>query len=222
MIYIYGDSHGNFNFKNLNLIHKNCYHNSITMFRIGRDNIIINFNKSEIKENDTIVLVYGEVDCRCHIQKQIDLGKDEDAVIREIVTNYFITIKNNVPEKTNIIIVGVVPPKYKSNDETKENNDIINMFPIVGTNLDRVRYTAKVNALLEEMSNIHNYNYFNPYYYYTSPDGTLKPELSDNGVHILKNVFFLEKFMELHKKINPHHEQYILPRISTKLNMAFT
>jgi hypothetical protein len=48
------------------------------MFRIGRDNNIINFNKQQIKEKDTILLVYGEIDCICHIQKQINLGKEED------------------------------------------------------------------------------------------------------------------------------------------------
>ena len=55
MIYIYGDSHGTFSFKNLKLNHKNCICNSITMFRIGRDNIIINFDKNiKMSENDII------------------------------------------------------------------------------------------------------------------------------------------------------------------------
>lgn len=45
MIYIYGDSHANFSFKNLKLHHNNLHSNGTTMFRIGRDNIIINFNK---------------------------------------------------------------------------------------------------------------------------------------------------------------------------------
>jgi hypothetical protein len=38
MIYLYGDSHTNNCFKNLTLPHTNFYSNSITMFRIGRDN----------------------------------------------------------------------------------------------------------------------------------------------------------------------------------------
>ena len=73
MIYIYGDSHGGFSFKNLKLDHKNCICNSITMFRIGRDNHIINFNKDIImNKNDIVILCYGEIDCRCHIQQQIN------------------------------------------------------------------------------------------------------------------------------------------------------
>jgi len=221
MIYIYGDSHANFNFKNLILPHKNYYHNSITMHRIGRDNIIINFNRSQIKEKDTIVLVYGEVDCRCHIHRQIKLGKEEDAVIYKLVSSYFITIQNNVPLQTKVIIVGIVPPTYRPNEETSDD-DPTRILPIIGTNEERVRYTYKVNILLEEMANTHNYVYFNPHSYYTSSEGTMKPELSDNCVHIGNNTYLLEKFVELYEKLNqPEREHIIFSPILKKMNMMF-
>ena len=221
MIYIYGDSHANFNFKNLILPHKNYYHNSITMHRIGRDNIIINFNRSQINEKDTIVMVYGEVDCRCHIHRQIKLGKEEDAVIYELVSNYFITIQNNVPLYTKVIIVGIVPPTYRPNEETSDD-DPTRILPIIGTNEERVRYTYKVNQLLQEMANIYNYVYFNPHSYYTSSEGTIKPELSDNCVHIGNNTYLLEKFVELYEKINqPEQEPIIFSPIPKKMNMMF-
>ena len=76
MIYIYGDSHANNNFRGLTLPSINKYESSITMFRIGRDNSIINFESSN--ESDTNILCYGEVDCRCHIQQQINLNFNED------------------------------------------------------------------------------------------------------------------------------------------------
>ena len=93
MIYIYGDSHARLSFRNLSLPHMNLNHDSITMFRIGRDDIIINFNKDIIKKDDIIILSYGEVDCRCHIQRQINLGRNEDDIINELVNNYLKTIK---------------------------------------------------------------------------------------------------------------------------------
>ena len=105
MLCIYGDSHGRFSFKNLILPHKNYHNYSITMFRIGRDNIIINYDKSHHTKEDTICLVYGEVDCRCHIRRQILMGRDEDAVIQELVNNYFRTIRNNIIECKKIIVV---------------------------------------------------------------------------------------------------------------------
>lgn len=202
MIYIYGDSHASYSFKNLKINYTDLHENSITMYRIGRDNMIINFNKDIIKNGDIIVLSYGEVDCRCHIQKQIDLGKNENDIINEIVNNYFKTIKNNIKDlDVKIIIVGVIPPT-KQYDYEILHGPILHEFPFVGSDGDRVRYTNKVNQLLEEISINNNYIYFNPYSYYTRPDGTLKYELSDNSVHLGNNSFFLERFIDLHKKIS--------------------
>jgi len=202
MIYIYGDSHARISFKNLQLNYNDLHCNSITMFRIGRDNIIINFNKNIIKKDDIIVLSYGEVDCRCHVQRQINLGINEDIVIHELVNNYFRTIKNNTMNlDAKIVIVGIIPPTRQYDYEIL-NGPILHQFPFVGNDEDRVRYTNKVNKLLEELSHNNNYIYFNPYSYYTRPDGTLKHELSDTNVHLGQNEYFLEKFVELHRTIN--------------------
>jgi hypothetical protein len=59
MIYIYGDSHSSFSFRNLKFEHTDLNCPGITMFRIGRDNIIINFYKENIQKNDKIVITYG-------------------------------------------------------------------------------------------------------------------------------------------------------------------
>jgi len=199
MIYIYGDSHAHFSFKNLKLEYTDLYCPAITMFRIGRDNIIINFDKNRTtSENDMIIISYGEIDCRCHIQRQINNGKDEDDVINELVDKYFLTIINNIVGKSKIIIVAVIPPT-KRNDCEKIHGPILHEYPFVGKDEDRVRYTNKVNNKLEEYSNKNNYIYFNPYAYYTREDGTLKHELSDTNVHLGDTSHFLEKFYECYK-----------------------
>ena len=105
MIHIYGDSHAKNNFKNLNLPHRDLHQNSITMFRIGRDNCIMNFNNREHDQNSIICLVYGEVDCRCHIQRQINLGRNEDEVIYEVVDNYFKTIQKIIYSTSSVILI---------------------------------------------------------------------------------------------------------------------
>jgi len=205
MIHIYGDSHASFSFKNLKLPHNNMWCPSITMFRIGRDNTIINFNKNIINENDIIILVYGEVDCRCHIQKQKNLGYDEDIIINNLVINYYKTIQNNlvdlIDKNIKVIIVGIIPPT-KQNDYEILHGPILHEFPFLGTDNDRVRYTNKINNLLEEIAKNNNYIYFNGYSYYTRLDGTLKHELSDLNVHLKHNQFFLEEFYNLYTKIN--------------------
>lgn len=210
MIYIYGDSHAHFSFNNLNLPYNDLWKASITMYRIGRDNQIINFRNNKIIKfrnnkilqiNDIIIFVYGEVDCRCHIQRQIDMGRNEDDIINELVTNYMRTIKNNITvANVNIIIVGVIPPT-KQTDYEGHHGPIMHEFPFVGSDESRVRYTNKVNKLLEELANDNKYIYFNPYSYYTRDDGTLKHELSDLNVHLGDNSQFLKSFMDLHETI---------------------
>ena len=56
MIYIYGDSHAEFNFKRLKLPHINFRQANITMFRVGRDNEIINFN-SAVHNKESIICI---------------------------------------------------------------------------------------------------------------------------------------------------------------------
>jgi len=192
MLHLYGDSHCDNCFKNLKLEHKNFWQ-SITMYRVGRDNKIINFVDSK-----NIVLVYGEIDCRTNIGKQINLGRNEDEIIETLITNYFKTIANTSFDK--IIIVGIIPPT-KQNDYEKIHGPILHKHPFVHSDEDRVRYTKKMNHLLNEYCNKYNYIYFNPFDYYTREDGTLKYEFSDLTVHLGNNTYFLNKFYELYNEI---------------------
>ena len=66
MIYIFGDSHGGTNFLGLTLEHKNCSINSVTMFRVGRDNEILNWDPSFNGPENIFIFNHGEVDCRSY------------------------------------------------------------------------------------------------------------------------------------------------------------
>ena len=206
MIYIYGDSHANLSFKNLPLPHHKFYENSITMFRVGRDKSIMNFDKEWIMNDASdpsrrilISISYGEIDCRCHINRQINLQRDEDDIICELVNKYIDAIIDNTAGlDAKIVVVGVIPPTKRS-DYEHLYGQITHEFPFLGSDQDRVRYTQKTNRLLEELSNKNNFIYFNPYLHYTRDDGTLKYELSDNTVHLGDNSHFLEKFVELYE-----------------------
>jgi hypothetical protein len=200
MLYTYGDSHAKFCFKNLPIPYRDRHQSSITMFRVGRDNNIINFNNTEHDVNSIICLSYGEVDCRCHIQRQINLGRNEDEVIYEVVDNYFKTIQNNIIVFKKIIVIGVIPPTRQSDYENL-NGPILHEFPFVGNDEDRARYTMKVNNRIEHNCIKYDYIYFNPFDYYTRVDGTLKYELSDNCVHLGNNMYFLEQFIQMYRRI---------------------
>ena len=194
MFYIYGDSHSERPFRDLAIPHCKKQQPGITMFRTGRDNLIINHEHSFNNPENVFVLSYGEIDCRFHIGNQIKLGRNEDSIIRELVENYFKTIKNNILTFKQIIVVAVVPP-VKQKEYEIANTD----FPFSNSDEDRVRYTTKMNTLLEEHCAKNNFVYFDPYDFYKRPDGTLKFELSDGMVHIKDTAHYLEKFVQICK-----------------------
>ena len=204
MIHIFGDSHGTNTLKNLNTLNIPSINKSvsaITMHRIGRDNKIINFDKKDIKPNDIICLLYGEIDCRCHVKKQVDLGRIENDVIKSLVEDYFKTIKNNINNINSIkvIIIGVIPP-VKQYEYEKLNGPITHEYPFVGTDEERVRITNYMNMLLEQYAIDNNYYYFYPYDSYKNNDGTLIFELSDKICHINDNTNILKLFYDTYIK----------------------
>ena len=200
MIHIYGDSHANSSFKNLQLPFVDHHQSNITMFRIGRDHTIVNYNNTDHDENSIICLVYGEIDCRCHIHKQINIGKEEEEIIHDLVEQYFSTIKNQITLFKKIIIVAAIPPTKRSDYETK-HGPITHEYPFMGTDEERVRYTRKLNQLVEHMCKENQYIYFDPYATYTRDDGTLRFEYSDNTVHLGDTAAFLKEFMEVYQSI---------------------
>lgn len=204
MIYIFGDSHANNSYRNMNIngitvLDLHCP--SITMHRIGRDGVIINFDdhKNSYTDNDVFILCYGEVDCRCHIKKQMNLGVDEELIISELVNNYFHTIVKNISKNNKIIITAVIPPIRR---ESYENihGPITHDYPFVGTNEERLRFTQKMNSLLEfncEKLSKHfgySFHYFNPYSQYVCEDGHLDYSKTDDNVHIGNNDVIIEEF----------------------------
>ena len=195
-IFIYGDSHAKFSFQNLNCV--NLHEFSITMHRIGRDNMIINFNNHMHNSDSIIIICYGEVDCRCHIQRQIDLGREENDIINELVEAYFNTMKNNIIVYKKIIVCAIIPTTNQEIFEA-QHGPITHEFPFVGTNENRIRYTQKMNKLIEKKCTEYNYIYFNPYKKYTDDQGCLIYKLSDTVGHVKNNILILE---QLHNYIN--------------------
>jgi len=193
-IFIYGDSHAKFSFQNLYC--NNYQEHSITMHRIGRDNKIINFYNIMHNSNSVIILCYGEVDCRCHIHRQIQLGRREDEIISELVNGYFNTLKNNIIIYQKIIVCAIIPPMNKSKFEAI-HGPITHEFPMLGTDDERVRFTQKMNMLIQQKCVEYDYIFFDPYENYTDNEGCLKYELSDTICHIKNNEFILENIKKI-------------------------
>jgi hypothetical protein len=157
------------------------------MHRIGRDKSIVNW--IPCSPNDTIILAYGEVDCRGHIGKQIDLGRQEEDVITELTSEYIDTIRRVVTG--HVVVVAVIPPTTHA-EYRAENPD--GGFPFVSSDADRVRYTKKVNQSLAVLCKQNGFVLFDPYGPYTREDGCLRRELSDGNVHVGDTRHVLSQF----------------------------
>lgn len=169
------------------------------MHRVGRDNTIPGFHPSFNGSDNTFIFFYGEVDCRCHVARQLALDRKLDDIIEELTEKYINTIENNVRTYKKIIIGSVVPPLRRREWEDI-HGPITHEFPFVGTDEERSLYTRKVNKLLrEKIEKISDPRivFFDFYDHYAREDGTLKYELSDGICHIKENGYVLEKLIKV-------------------------
>ena len=194
---LYGDSHPLLLFNGLNIEHRNLFEFAKTMFRVGRDQQIINFRESHNSPERIFCLTYGEVDVRAHIGKQVYYGRHHMQICKELVEAYMKAIKSNITQYKAIIIVAVPPPVDPKDHEHIHNSPL----PFIGTNADRVIYTNDMNILLNAACQENGYHFLNPFDFYKKEDGILNYALSDGCIHIGKNEEFLKAFMVLYNSL---------------------
>ena len=166
----------------------------ITMHRVGRDNQILKFDTTFHEQDTTLCFVYGEIDCRHHIQRQIDKGRLEEEVIQTLVCKYIDTIRNNIRLCKQVFIIGVVPTTSQSDFNNVHGTE--HGFLFSGTEEDRIRITQKVNDGLHILCDKYDFTFLAPYDFYTGDDGCLIRKYSDSTVHIRNNAHFLKLFTE--------------------------
>lgn len=160
-------------------------------FSVGRDGIIIN-NGYNVKNGDTVIFCFGEIDCRCHIQKHIRSENDYKQIIDNIVYNYFVQIKNAIYTFDNLktCIYNVVPPIEKHTNSIQDA-----YFPQLGTDEERKTYVLYFNEKLKEKCMEYGFIYFDVYDKYTDSNGFLNKSLSDGSVHIRDGIH-MKEFIE--------------------------
>jgi len=196
MLYIFGDSHADFSFRGLKMPHQQFHRVSHTMHRVGRDNIIPNLETHMISTENIFVLTFGEVDCRCHIGKQVRNGRDIMEVCETLISSYIQTIKNNITAYDRIIICSITPPANKEKYEAL-HGPITHEFPFVGSDQERVENTRIMNSLLKLECEKNNYTFLDSSEHYSDKDGCLIFEKSDACVHIGDNEYVLETLTNL-------------------------
>jgi hypothetical protein len=204
-IVLFGDSHARFSFEGLDLPHVNLNQSSHTMHRVSRDKALPNFNKNLDTNNAIFLFAFGEIDARCQIYKQLEVGRSLEEIISKLTTDYIDAILQNIQISKKIIITAIIPPTRRHDYESR-HGPITHEFPFLGTDEERVKYTGLVNKELKQICEKHKLFYLDPYEYYRREDGTLKYEYSDNCVHVgpahaghvisqLKELLFKEKLL---------------------------
>lgn len=145
-----------------------------------------------IQENDVIIFCFGEIDCRCHIQKHVTLEKPYQKIITEIVELYMEGIKKCIHclQKTvKVSVFNVVPPVRRS--EALENKE----FPFLGSDQERLDYVKYFNSKVKEHCIKEGFIFFDIYDFYADQEGFLRKDVKDESVHVKDSVFF-KKFIE--------------------------
>ena len=194
-IHVFGDSHAAIEYSGWKDCKNVISHHlgPILCYSFGRDNLKkCNISNYEIKNDDTIIFCFGEIDCRCHIHKHIK-NFNYKIIIEEIIKKYIeainINLKNCKIKFKNICIFNIVPPVKKNKIKEKSNN------PFFGTDEERKKYINYFNKILKKMCEENNFIFFNIFYYYFDKEGFLKYELSDGNDHIKDGKYF-QKFID--------------------------
>jgi hypothetical protein len=194
-IHTFGDSHASDShsgWKDCNNI--TTHHiGPILCYSFGKEKLnICDISKFGVKNDDSVIFCFGEIDCRCHIYKHITNVKSYEMIIDEIIYNYIDSIKINIDKCNvklkNICIYNVVPPVQKHN--TGENKS----YPYLGSDEERKQYVLYFNKCLKEKCDENNWIFFDIYNSYIDNNGFLSKKLSDGIVHI-KNGIFFKKFI---------------------------
>lgn len=178
-IHTFGDSHSMFGFNKIQGIQVHhlgpilCH--SFGIEKLNR----LNIKNYLVKDGDIVIFCFGEIDCRCHIQKHVTPDRSYTKIIDELVDNYITAIEANVNSTMKICIYNVVPPTSKYN--TPENPQ----YPYRGTDDERKQYILYLNSKLKEKCADRNFIFFDVYDKYTDDNGFLNKKLSDGIVHIL-------------------------------------
>ena len=190
-IHTFGDSHSYHGWSNVKIHHLGpilCY--SFGKEKLNRCDI----RKFDVKDGDSVVFCFGEIDCRCHIHKHITETATYQDIINDIVNKYFDAIELNISvlqkQLKNVCVFNVVPPIEKHN--TKEES----MYPFLGTDEERKRYVLYFNKRLEEKCRERQYVFINVYNKYIDDNGFLNKKLSDGNVHVHNGEYISEFIKE--------------------------
>ncbi len=153
-------------------------------FSIGRDGLTLPPDHG-IKAGDTVVVSFGEIDCRCHIHKHVSPVRTYQSIIEAIVLTYIQRISELSTSLPGVrwCIYNVVPPVERHT--SPENRE----YPFLGSDEERKSYTQYFNNALATVCGARGLTFIDVYNAYSNDRGYLNRHYSDGHVHIKNPVY---------------------------------
>tara|TARA_R100001163_G_scaffold65473_2_gene62767 strand:+ start:17757 stop:18380 length:624 start_codon:yes stop_codon:yes gene_type:complete len=207
MLHTFGDSHGSKeNWESLveyGLAKTNKLGPRL-MYSVGRDKLkILDISDPEynIKDGDLVLFSFGEVDCRNHIAKHVNMERPYKKIIENLVKNYLDVIAMNIKKlsdkKINLrkVFIYNIIPCSKAKDIKYHSKT----YPFVGTDEERRTYHNYMNKMLKEHCEEYGYIFVDIYEHYLDNEtGYLNRKLA-NDIHLKKTQYFENKIKNLIK-----------------------
>lgn len=142
---------------------------------------------SSISKTDSLLLCFGEIDCRYHIKNQaIKQNVDVETIIINCVNRYISAIKQlNIKHR-----VGVWGPIATTPLEEKDSNS---QCPIKGDHLERNRITRLFNEHLKSQALSADMLFFSVFNDLLLPDGTTNLFYYIDNIHLAQTAAPLAK-----------------------------
>jgi len=196
IIHCIGDSHASF-FSGRNTIQPawpETANDTIPSFRSYRLGAVLAYNLSEknttsgggeklisllekLPKHSTILMSFGEIDCRVHLVKQsIKQNRNLQEIANENAERYFSVIKK-IKTDFNVIVWATIP-------STASEITLDHRYPVCGTNLERNTVTQLFNEKLSELCAQEGITFISIFKKLTKPDGSTNSTFYIDGVHL--------------------------------------
>ncbi|VVB50670.1 Uncharacterised protein [uncultured archaeon] len=217
-LHTFGDSHSHHGWNSLKVT--NALSVPIEVHHLGpflmhtfgnKKTSLIDLNQYNVKPGDAVVFCFGEIDCRCHINKFHDTY---EKTIKDLVLRYMEAIAEVVGDRSlRVAVEGVLPTVEISKSQKFNNPD----FPFLGSDAQRQTYISRMNMLLKEACSRRGYTFFDVFSEHSTPDGFLVPApKSDGMVHagdFTCMIPAIEAFLEKSKYGPIYGKEFDLPEI---------
>lgn len=159
-----------------------------TLWRLCREQQKFVDLKSKIYYNSTgitthtqcdtknVLLVFGEIDMRCHICKFFPVEEKIDEMV-SLLCNFM--LKYN--KEFNLHFQSIVPTIYRENFGDKKP-----LFPFVGNDTERRDATLYMNEKIKAMCETNGFGYFDIFDLYADENNMMDFDKSDGIVHAMK------------------------------------